>query len=125
LLAEQNLTLQKLRNESWVIPSPDVPIRLQFENLLSQNSIPFPDKFIETDSLMVTRSLLTESERIALVSKSQIKLDERLKILSTLPIELAMPSRSIGYITRADFSPTPNLREFLICLGDVAAEISR
>ena len=125
LLIEENLSLEAIQNNSWVVPGPDVPIRVQFQELLSRKSIRFPEKYIETDSLTVTRSLLTESDRIALVSTSQIQLDERLNILSSLPIDLEMPTRSIGYITRADFSPTPNLRNFLGHLSEVASEISR
>ena len=69
-------------------------------------------------SFIFSRSILTRSERIALVSSSQIQLDHRLNILSSLPIKLDMPSQDIGHITHKDFSPTPNMEKFLTHLND-------
>lgn len=124
LLKRKILTLADLQNSNWVVPNPNVPMRVQLERLFAKNKLPFPTRFIETDSLIVVRSLLMESERIALVSKRQIYLEEKLGLVKELPIDLKTPMRMIGYVTRTDFSPTPSLTKFLKCLKQVASEIS-
>lgn len=107
-----------------MVPHPNVPMRVQFEHLLAENNLSLSGKYIETDSLIVIRSLLIESDRIALVSKNQVYLDEKLGFLKIVPIKLKIPLRPIGFVTLSDFSPTPNLTEFLSYLRQVAAEIT-
>lgn len=123
ILQSKKIKLQNLKDMRWVIPHPKVPLRVLFEQLFANSNLPFPSSYVETDSLMVVRSLLLESDRIALVSKSQVYLDEKLGLLKIVPIDLKTPLRPIGIVTRADFSPTPNLVKFLTRLQKVASKI--
>lgn len=124
LLKRKQLTLLDLKDASWVVPHPNVPMRDHMEKLFVKNDMAFPERYVETDSLVVVRSLLMESDRIALVSKREVYLDEKLGLVKELPISLNTPIRPVGFVTRTDFSPTPSLKKFIQCLNEVASDIS-
>jgi hypothetical protein len=67
---------------------------------------------VETSSLVATRALLVESERITILSKRQIAIEEQFGMLQVLPCTLPEFNRAIGVTTRKEWMPSHLQREF-------------
>lgn len=123
--ARSGIGLPDLIEEKWVFPSKGVPLRNNFETILAAMGSALPRRVIETDSLAVVRSLLLEEDRLAVVSRYQIYHEEIFGMLKIVALTLDSATRPVGFITRADYRPSPLGREFLARLRDVAAEITK
>lgn len=112
------LSTDDLRRYPWVVTRPGTPIRHHFDRLFADT---LPDfGMIECSSLSILRSLLVQSDRLALLSRRQIKFEEQLGLLAALPMELPQTSRDIGVTMRQNWSPSPLQAIFLSILNDVA-----
>lgn len=118
------LTFEDIRDARWVMPHQGVPLRAQFEEQLRQHEIPVPEHFIETDSTVVIRTLLLDSDRLALVSENQIYEAKSQGLLVALPLPIKDQKRKIGAVTRTDYVPTPAVTTLMKHLRIVGAEIA-
>lgn len=91
----------------WVLPRVGTPTRTLFEEAIDRRGLPVPEHVIETSSLITLRGLLLESDRITVLSRHQIHVDERYGVLTALPFDLKEASRPIGITRRAHSSPSP------------------
>lgn len=90
----------------WVLPFKDVPLRMQFEASLARANLTRSGRAIETDSLIVLRSLLRQSDRLAVVSRQQVMEEVRLGHLAVLPLKIDAPPRQIGLVHLDAMLPT-------------------
>jgi DNA-binding transcriptional LysR family regulator len=74
---------------------------------------------------MVGRSLLCNSDRIAILSYFQVEQEVRWGRLSTLPVLLPDAARKIGILTKADYLPTPVVAAFIEALRTVAKQLQQ
>ncbi len=102
----------ELGRYDWIVPSQDTPRRATIERLFARLEYP-PATRIETSSLATMLALLAESNRVTLLSRSQILLDGRLDFLTALPIPVPESDRAVGITTRADWLPTQVHVDFL------------
>ena len=120
LFERRVLGVTDLAEFQWVIPREGTPVRGAFEALFATG--PRPSANIETSSLVATRGILLESDRLTLLSHRQIAIEERMKLLQVLPFPLPETSRSVGVTTRRGWLPSPVHLHFLQCLGTAARE---
>lgn len=127
LFEKDPLSFEDLKDARWVMPHQGVPLRKQFEEMLEKHGISVPEHVIETDSTVVIRTLLLDSDRLAVVSENQIHQAKSQGLLAALPIELDVRKRKIGAVTRTDYVATPavtTLMKYLRAVGDEIAQAS-
>ena len=124
LFEKESVSFEDLRDARWVMPHAGVPMRSQFEEHLNKQGVPVPTYVIETDSNVVIRTLLSGSDRLAVVSENQIHQAKSQGQLSALPLPLDLPKRKIGAVTRADYVPTPAVTSLMKHLRAVGKEIA-
>jgi DNA-binding transcriptional LysR family regulator len=117
LSARHSISYEDLGRFEWILPRSDTPRRQALESLLAEVKA---RTNIETSSMVTTRDLLMNSDRITLLSKDQVLFEEQLGILWSLPVELPNAERVIGYTTRSDWLPTELQRAFILRLVDLA-----
>jgi len=113
LLGPRRPQLADIGRLDWIVPRRGAPARQHFEQYLADNELPFPPRFVESSSLIVTRSLLLRSDRAAILSNRAVALELEHGILAELAGPLAGTERSIGIATRKGFQPTA-LQQYFI-----------
>lgn len=104
----------------WIAPWKNTPARNLFTAFFVRNGVPVPKRIIECSSLVVTRALLQDSDRAALLSPSQIRNDIATMQLAILGDPLPETNRPIGLTVRADWEPTLVQVEFTKIIHSIA-----
>jgi len=120
LFGKADIGVADLAGFDWVIAREGTLVRSAFEALFSNGPRPLAN--IETSSLIATRGLLMESDRLTLLSERQIAIDEHAGLLKALPFPLPHTTRSIGVTTRRGWLPSAVHECFLECLYQAARE---
>jgi LysR family transcriptional regulator of gallate degradation len=120
LARQTQVKLEDTLQFGWVLPVKSTPARQLFDRFLARHGAAEPAQIIETGSVSMTRSLLLESHRLALLSTHQVQLDQDAGLLQTLPIQLEETFRPIGITRRAHSTPSPAAREFMDVLRKLA-----
>jgi LysR family transcriptional regulator of gallate degradation len=113
------VTIKEILAYGWILPLRSTPARQLFDRFLQRHDASEPLQIIETGSLSMTRSLLLESDRLALLSTHQVQLDQDAGLLATLPIRLEKTFRPIGITRRAHNTPSPASRVFMTALREL------
>ncbi|MCA0424062.1 MAG: LysR family transcriptional regulator [Proteobacteria bacterium] len=122
LAGRSTLTLDDLERYPWVIAPPGAPTRGYFDALFKERDASKAGGLIEASSLVLLRGLLTDSDRLTIISGHQIVHEVRLGLLTILPFPLPGSDRRIGLTTRRGWHPTPTQKLFLECLHAVSRE---
>lgn len=101
-----------LANLEWIAPREHTPTRDLFTSFFARAGVATPQRIIECSSLVATRGLLQNSDRVALMSPMQIRGDIATRQLAILGQPLPGTSRSIGITVRTDWNPTIVQAEF-------------
>lgn len=96
----------ELANLGWVVPREGTPARDHFTTYFVERGIEPPSMVIECSSLVATRGLLMKSDRAALLSVRQAKVDIDSGQLAVLTDPLPGTARPIGLTYRKDWQPT-------------------
>lgn len=107
---------------AWVLPPPGTPTRSLFHSAFRRRALAEPKRLMEVSSHASLRSILSGSDRVALISRRQIRFEEEAGLLTVLPVDLGEASRAVGYVTRADWEPSQSQKLFIRELQNVAAE---
>lgn len=113
LTRQAKINLPDIAQADWVVPRHGTPTREHFETLFREAGLALPAHIVETSSLTTIRSLLQESDKLAVISRSQARYEEHFGTLSILPIELKGTERPIGITIRADSFLTPGVELFI------------
>lgn len=106
-LAKRNtISLSDTIGYPWVIPSVGTPTRDHFHAAFRSRALMEPKRLLEVSSNVSLRGLLMESDRIAMVSSRQVRLEQKAGLLEILPIDLSDTRRPIGVTTRRDWVPS-------------------
>jgi len=124
LVRQQGLTLEHCLSEDWVLPFKDVPLRMQFEAALTGRGLQRAGRALETDSLIVLRSLLLRGNRLAVVSRHQVLEEVRLGHLTILPLRFA-ERRRIGLTHLDTLLPTALIAAAIEELRSASLRLSR
>ena len=106
----KQLTREHLASHEWVMPAPGTPRRHALDCFFS-GATPV-DFGVETSSPSIIRALLTNSDRISVLSRHEVECENRASPFSILPLKLEEPSVK-GITTRAHWLPTPLHAEFI------------
>jgi DNA-binding transcriptional LysR family regulator len=125
-LARQDIvTFKECLEYDWVLPSLVAPLRQFFNEVLKSYGFAPPERYTEVDSIIVGRSLLYMSDRIAILSYFQVEQEVRWGRLVTLPLPLPNAGRKVGILTKADYLPTPLVVAFIEALKTVAKQMQQ
>lgn len=109
-------SLDELARQEWVAQSPGTPIRSAFDALFEKCSIS-PRASIETSSLVLTRAIILESDRLSMLSRRQIAIEEREGLLKCVPVadevRHRLGTRTIGITMRENWLPSGLQSRFL------------
>ena len=117
-----NSLLEDCLQYDWVLPNSSAPLRLFFNKVLQSQGLKALERYTEVDSIVVGRSLLCNSDRIAILSYFQVEQEMRWGRLSTQPLPLPDAGRKFGILTKEDYLPTPFVAGFIEALRTVAKQ---
>lgn len=107
-----NVSVETLLEYDWIIPNPGAPRRVAFDALFAPTGRT-PKSSIESHSLATIRETLRESDRMAILTEMEVSTDQKMGLLTTVPIGPLEPSPVIGVTIRRDWLPTPRQQAFL------------
>jgi len=92
----------------WVAPAEETPARAVFNRLFPAEDVArMPGGLFETSSLVLLRALLAGSDRLALLSARQARLELDHGVLALAPYQTPFGTRRIGLTYRRGWRPTP------------------
>jgi DNA-binding transcriptional LysR family regulator len=112
LAGKRQVTLKDLRAGEWVTPGPGAQRRAVFESVFGNG--PLPRYSVETHSLLTIFVLLAESNRMALMTVSELALNKRLgNQLTALDYPIDHAPAAIGVTLRKHWDATRLQQTFL------------
>jgi len=106
---DKGASLDDLAQQEWVAQRPGTPIRAAFDALFEKCSAS-PRASIETSSLVLTRAIILESDRLSMLSRRQIAIEEREGLLTSIPVAQdvheRLGTRTIGITMRETWLPS-------------------
>ncbi|MBP8866502.1 MAG: LysR family transcriptional regulator [Propionivibrio sp.] len=103
------VNLAALIRYPWVIHPQATPLREIFHQIFREAQLDLPPSQIETDSIMLTASLLQRSDAITLMSLSLVEYYQSHGILNSLPIRFSSRLASYGLIYRKSRAMSPSM----------------
>ena len=123
LLRRKKLALADLVEESWILPSEGTVLRREIDNAFHKKSLQVPQNSIESVSILTNRTLLTETDMIAVMPYQVVKTYEEVDLLQRLPIRLKADLGPVGYTVRAGSELTPAVQYLLQVLKETGQGI--
>lgn len=112
LARSTGVTLKDLRASEWVAPGPGAQRRSVFEDLFPSGKL--PRYSVETHSLLTIFVLLAQSNRMAVLTASEIELSKRLgDQLVSLDFRVDHAPARLGVTVRRNWSKSPLQQVFL------------
>jgi len=102
----------ELNGYGWIAPRQGTPTRTIFSQLFTHFDVPEPEHLLECSSLVAIRGLLVRSDRIALLSKRQVRPEIEAGQLAVLDLSPEF-SRPIGLTKRKGWHPTAVQQAFM------------
>lgn len=106
---DKGASLDELARQEWVAQRPGTPIRAAFDALFEKCPAS-PRASIETSSLVLTRAIILESDRLSMLSRRQIAIEEREGLLTSIPVAQdvheRLGTRTIGITMRETWLPS-------------------
>ena len=124
LSASKTPSKAELARFPWVVARRGTPTREHFDAYFAGIEAEERGEIIESNAPMLVRGLLQGSDRLTMISKTQVGEDVRLGSLSPVPIRMNDKPRMIGVALRSDWAPSPAQFEFLEILRDSARELA-
>ncbi len=126
LVSKGHASTADLCKFGWVVPRKGTPTREYFETLFRNFDLEPPTDFVETDSLIATRSLLIENNRLTLISPNRAYFELQVGLLDVVPFDTSEMAFSFGYTIRKQAALSPGISEFIRKLHELGRdEISR
>jgi LysR family transcriptional regulator of gallate degradation len=123
LAAKKNPALADLAGAEWIVPRNGTPARRCFDEVINAAGLRLGPNPIESDSLLTVRALLMESDRVALISRRQSRIEESAGLLTVLPIIIDRSALPVGIHMRADALPSVGVQALVRHLRVVTADI--
>lgn len=112
LTRKRQVTLDDLAAYDWVVPEQGAPRRKAFERLFEGAAVR-PTVTIETSSSTLQRVILATSDRITLLTRQEVALEQTAGRLVALNFVPNIARRPDGVALRADWRPTSMQRHFI------------
>jgi len=95
LARSKSLRIADLRDEQWVMPSPQTTMSRQIELLFSAENRPWPSQAIITNSITALKSIVMKSDCVTISSKKLIQLEVEARRLACVPLRKQHFTREI------------------------------
>ena len=107
LMGRKRVRWRDLLKYPWVLNHRDTPTRRLIRRFLASQGLDVPEHVLETNSFVIQRGLVMDSDSVTVLSRHQIQREEKAGMLAALNLRLPGTSRMIGLTTRAqnDLSP--------------------
>lgn len=105
LAKKRAVTRDDLCRFPWVLPPVGAPARTYFDRVFD-GVCGQGGGVIETNSAMLVRGLLLESDRLTIMSAHQMRMEIGLGLVAQLPVEMPGSMRPIGVTARRGWRPT-------------------
>ena len=123
LKTRKSLTLGELRGRPWVLPTMGSTYRRNVEALFMTQNVPWPDNVVLTSSLSLVESIVTNTDRVTLITALQTRLDAACQVQS-IPL-IAGGKRLIGIKRRRIGELSPLAKSVLKITHEVAEEFRK
>lgn len=107
LLRKKSLDLEDLVDSTWMLPPEQAPFRKQLDQMFFDKGLPHPVTRVETTSLLLLETALTQTDMVAAMPRSVARLyEERGRIgLLRMKIPITMPPVGVVLNARSGCSP--------------------
>lgn len=113
LSKKRRLKIGELTNQSWILPPESAPVRQEIDRIFMQTGLARPSAWIESTSLLLTETVIANSDCVAAMPYSVAKLYQSRGQLKILNPDFVVHMPPIGVIKReADLVP-PFVEQFL------------
>ena len=121
LRQKKRLSPSDLLHFPWIIPSPGVPLRANWELMFRSQGLEPPAVRIECGSMLIARGLMFNGDWLTLMSREQVFFEQAAGALAEIEAPGAVLRRRIVLTRRRDWRPTP-LQAHLV---DMAHRLAR
>jgi LysR family transcriptional regulator of gallate degradation len=115
LSRKRHVAIEDLANFDWVVPEAGTPRRRAFDELFESLAVR-PIVAVETSSPTIQQAIIATSDRLTLVPRREVSLDQSFCPLIALRVVSKLVRRPDGIATRADWHPTIVQQRFLALL---------
>jgi DNA-binding transcriptional LysR family regulator len=107
LLKKKRLSVADLLHFPWIVPSPGVPMRANWERMFRSQGLEPPAVSIECGSMLIARGLMFNGDWLTLMSREQVLFERTAGALAEIEAPGAILRRRIVLTRRRDWRPTP------------------
>lgn len=125
LATRRDLNLADFAPYPWAVPRRGTPTRDYFENLFAGAKTGRARHVIEASSLVLIRGLLSDSDRLTIMSAHQIHHEEQQGLLCRLDFNMGATSREIGMTMRQNWRPTASQLLFLDLMRKAGQQVHK
>jgi len=118
LLKKRKLALADLVDKDWILPSEGTVLRREIDNAFHKAKLQVPQNAVESVSNLTNRTLLTETDMIAVMPYQIVKTYEEVGLLKRLPLRIKTDLGPVGYTVRAGAELTPAVQYLLEVLKE-------
>ncbi len=113
LAGRTDIQIADLAAWPWILPRPGTPTRAVSDAIFEGGGYVPATGVIETGSMLMVRGLLAASDRLSVLSRRQVRVEEQAGLLVSLDFHPPGMAREIALMHRLDWRPT-QLQEALI-----------
>jgi DNA-binding transcriptional LysR family regulator len=124
LRQKKRLTPADLLHFPWIVPSPGVPMRANWERMFRDYGLEPPQVRIECGSMLIARGLLFNGDWLTLMSRDQFLFERNAGSLAEIEAPGEILRRRIVLTRRRDWRPTP-LQAHLVKMAHERAALRR
>jgi DNA-binding transcriptional LysR family regulator len=124
LFKKRSLSMLDLAGAEWVLPPEGTPARISFDRVMSSVGLDVGSNPIIANASPV-RALLMESDRLGIMSRHQIYVEEYAGLLDVLPIQLSGTELPIGIRIRANTPPSASVSALICHFRELSAEMRK
>lgn len=121
LVGRSDLNLQELARQSWILPPGGSILRDRLTALFLSAGLDQPQQTVETLSLPVITSLLSQSDMVSALPEELVKPYLEAGLLTVLNFDLGLRMDAYGIVTRRGHQLSPGAELMLTCLREEAA----
>jgi len=122
LLKKRQLKMGDLAEQHWILPPESSPVRQELDRAFLHMGLTRPPAWLETTSLLLTETAMTQSPLIAAMPYSVAQLYQRRGLMRILKIDLRVNMPPVGIVTRAADLLAPHVEQFLGVVRKAAAK---
>ncbi len=122
LARRKKVSVADLFNLDWVLPGVGTQRRTAFETLFSKSGH-YPRCSVETTSVTAQIAILAASDRVTLLTRTELALEPQMGGLIVLPLITPIARTADGFTMRGDWKPTPVQACFLDQLRDCVRKV--